>query len=55
MTVGLNWTPTPNILIRPEFRFDWATSHSDMDFNDIYINNTKSNIELFAVDFTFLY
>lgn len=54
-TVGLNWTPTPNILIRPEFRFDWTTSHSDNDFNDIYINNTKSNIELFAVDFTFLF
>ena len=54
-TLGLNWTPTPNILIRPEFRFDWTASHSDMDFNDIYINNTKSNIDVFAIDFTFLF
>ncbi|MDP6556860.1 MAG: outer membrane beta-barrel protein [Pirellulaceae bacterium] len=49
-TVGLNWTPRENITVRPEFRFDWATSHSDMDFNDVYINNTKDNIDLFALD-----
>ncbi len=51
LTMGLNWTPTKNITVRPETRLDWATSHSDMDFNDIFINNTKDNIELFAVDF----
>jgi len=50
-TVGLNWTPRENIIIRPEFRFDWASSHSDMDFNDVFVNNTKNNLELFAIDF----
>ena len=54
-TVGLNWQPTPNIIVRPEMRFDWATSHSDMDFNDVFINNTRDNIDLFAIDFTFLF
>ena len=54
-TVGLNYTPLPNITIRPEVRFDWATSHSDMDFNDVFVNNTKDSLELFAVDFTFLF
>lgn len=54
-TVGLNWQPTPNIIVRPEMRFDFATSHSDNDFNDIFINNTKSHIEVFGIDFTFLF
>lgn len=54
-TIGLNWTPTPNIMVRPELRFDWATSHSDNDFNDIYINNTQSHLETFGVDFIFLF
>ncbi len=54
-TVGLNWTPTANIIVRPEVRFDWATSHSDMDFNDIYVNNLEDNLMTFAIDFTFLF
>jgi hypothetical protein len=53
--VGLNWTPTANILIRPELRFDWATSHSDGDFNDVYLNNLKDNLTTAAIDFTFLF
>lgn len=54
-SAGLNWTPTANILIRPELRFDWATSHSDGDFNDIYINNTTPNLTTAAIDFTFMF
>jgi len=50
-TVGLNWKPRENIIVRPEFRFDWASSHSDMDFNDVFVNNTKDNLETFAIDF----
>ena len=29
LTLGLNWTPHPNIRIRPEVRWDWV------DFHDI--------------------
>ncbi len=49
-TFGLNWRPTANFTVRPEARFDWATSHSDGDFNDIYIRNTSSNIQTVAID-----
>lgn len=55
VSFGLNWTPRPNIIVRPELRLDWATSHADMDFNDVFINNTKDNIQTFAFDFIWLF
>ena len=54
-TIGLNYQPCSNIMIRPEMRFDWTTSHSDMDFNDVFVNNTRSNIEVFGIDFIFTF
>lgn len=50
-TLGLNWSPCENFVIRPEFRADMATSHSDGDFNDVFSNNTRDHLELFGCDF----
>lgn len=55
LTFGLNYRRSPNLMIRPEVRMDWATSHSDNDFNDIYVNNTRDNLQTFAVDFILTY
>lgn len=54
-TLGLNWTPTANLIFRPEVRFDWATSHSDNDFNDVFLNNTKSHIGLAGFDMIWVF
>ena len=55
LTAGLNWQPTPNLTLSPELRFDWATSHSDQDFNDVFVNNTKDNLRLFGIDLVFTF
>ncbi len=50
-TLGANWRPCPNLVVRPEVRWDWTSDDNVRPFND----GTRSNQCLFAADFIFLY
>ena len=43
-TIGMNWTPNPNLRIRPEIRFDWS------DGPDAFAGGNSQDIETFAFD-----
>lgn len=43
-TIGMNWTPTANLTIRPEIRFDWT------DGAPVFANGTRDNLQTFAFD-----
>src|SRR5690606_29555389 len=34
ITLGVNWTPTANIMVRPELRYDWYNGAGGMPFDD---------------------
>jgi len=54
LTCGLLWKPHPNILVRPEIRWDWyqgPAGPTGLPFND----GTKSNQFLFATDLIVTY
>ncbi len=46
MSVGLNWTPCSNLMVRPEIRWDWYEGAGPMPFDD----GTKNEQFTAAVD-----
>lgn len=43
VTLGLNWKPTPNIIIRPDCRWDWQTRDAGaIQATPAYNDNTRS-------------
>ena len=51
ITLGLNWRPTGNWLIRPEVRWDWYDGPASFLYNNLpFGNGTSDNQTTFAVD-----
>ncbi len=51
VSVGLNWTPTANIIVRPEMRFDWSDGTEVAPYDDY----TKDSQLTAAFDAILLY
>jgi hypothetical protein len=50
VTMGPRWTPHPNLVIRPNLRFDWYGGKSDINGFRPYDNGTKSQQQILATD-----
>ncbi|MEK6249391.1 MAG: porin, partial [Planctomycetales bacterium] len=54
LTAGINFEPHPNVMIRPEVRFDWAAFHTPgagTSFAYASGTNNQSNSQrVFAID-----
>jgi hypothetical protein len=59
VTVGPKWTPTKNIIVRPNLRFDWFDGGIDKFVNPgklaPYGDGLKNAQTIFATDFVFLF
>ena len=50
LTMGLNWRPNANILVRPEARWDWYDGTTDVHGGLPYTNGSRNNMFSFATD-----
>jgi hypothetical protein len=55
LTVGPNWFPHPNIIVRPECRWDWYTGSRDVRGDLPYDAGDRSNQFTFGVDVIMTY
>jgi len=54
-TLGLNWSPRPNIQFRPEVRYDWFDGTSRPNTGGPFANFTKTNQFTAAMDVIFTF
>jgi len=59
ITMGPKWTPTKNIMVRPNLRFDWFEGNIDKNTNPgrlkPFDDGLKNAQTIFATDFTILF
>jgi hypothetical protein len=59
ITMGPKWTPTKNIIVRPNLRFDWFSGGIDKNLNPgklaPFDNGTKNAQTIFGTDFIVLF
>lgn len=57
LSLGLNWTPHPNVLVRPEVRWDWVDYHAGAgpvpQASPIFDGFTKASQTVFGIDAIF--
>jgi len=54
ITLGLNWTPHPNVIVRPEVRWDWFDSDDNHDANP-YDAGQRNDQFMLGCDFIISY
>lgn len=55
VSLGLNWRPNPNVLLRPELRWDWYDGTRNLQGQLPFDAGTSDNQFLFAVDLIVTY
>lgn len=55
LTMGLNWRPHPNLVVRPEIRWDWYTGTTNVAGQLPFDDGLRSDQFLFAVDAVFTF